>query len=485
MALIGLLTISWWKKSLRRHLMLPPGPPRLPLIGNLHQVKPSAFLKSLLKLSEKYGSVYTLYFGSSPIVMLCGYDAVKEALIDHGDSFIGRGKMPLADYVMKGYGILASNGERWKQLRRFSLTTLRNFGMGKRSTEERIQEEAHYLVKKFRETQCTPFDPHFHLGCSASNIICSILFGHRFEYEDKQFLSLLNNISEFLKFMNSTWGLVYFNFHKLIGHLPGPQNRGINHLKELTEYIEERIRYSQETLDPDSPQHFLECFLAKMLKEEHNPLTEYNMDNLVNTAVALFFAGTDTISATLRYGFLFLLKHPEIQGQMQKEIDCVIGRQRCPSMDDRNQMPYTDAVIHEIQRHSDIIPTGIPHATIRDVSFRGYLIPKGTDVYPLLTTVLQDPGQFPKPEEFCPERFLDEQGKLKKISAFMPFSTGNRMCLGEGLARQELFLFLTSILQSFTLNSQVPSELLDLTPHPSSAGHHPRSYLMSITPRSY
>ncbi|KAM4641335.1 cytochrome P450 2C8-like [Discoglossus pictus] len=294
MAIIRSLTISWWKKSLQCHSMLPPGPPRLPLIGNLHQVKPSAFFKSLLKLSEQYGSVYTLYFGSSPIVMLCGYDAVKEALIDHGDSFIGRGKMPLADYVMKGYGILASNGERWKQLRRFSLTTLRNFGMGKRSTEERIQEEAHYLVKKFRETQ----------------------------------------VHEFLL--------------------------GI--------------------------------------------------------------------------------------GKMQKEIDRVIGRQRCPSMDDRNQMPYTDAVIHEIQRHSDIIPTGIPHATIQDVSFRGYLIPKGSDVYPLLTTVLQDPGQFSTPEEFWPERFLDEQGKLKKTSTFMPFSTGKRMCPGEGLAHQELFIFLISIL---------------------------------------
>ncbi|KAM4640959.1 cytochrome P450 2G1-like isoform 1-T1 [Discoglossus pictus] len=482
-ALLGVLTIILWKKSQRRHSLLPPGPTPLPFIGNILHVKPKAFLQSLEKLRSTYGSVYTIYIGSRPIVMLCGYNVIKEAMIDYGESFINRGKMPLTDHILKGFGIIASNGERWKQLRRFSLMTLRNFGMGKRSLEERIQEETQYLVEKFRETKGVPFDPTFLLGCAVSNNICSILFSQRYDYTDKRFLSLLNNISSIHRFMNSTWGLLYFNFHKILCHFPGPHNQAMEHLRECRAFVEKRVSESQDSFDPDSPRHFIDCFLTKMKQDEGNPDTEFHMENLVVTALNLFFAGTETVSTTLRYGFLIFLKYHDIQGRIQGEIDHVIGCQRCPSVEDRNKMPYTEAVIYEIQRFSDIIPTGLPHATTHDVSFRGYLIPKDTDVFPLLTTVLKDPGQYPNPQEFCPGRFLDEEGNVKKSPAFMPFSTGKRICPGEGLARTELFLFITSILQNFTLTCNVPTEELDLNPYPTSSGHVPHPYLMSVIPR--
>ncbi|XP_053577617.1 cytochrome P450 2G1 [Bombina bombina] len=482
--LLGLMTIILWKKCIRLHYRLPPGPTPLPLIGNIFQVHPKRFLESLQKLRETYGPVYTVYFGSNPVVVLCGYEVVKEALIDNGEFFVNRGKMPLADHINKGFGLTGSSGERWRTLRRFSLTTLRNFGLGKRNLEERIQEEAQYLVEKLGKMQGTPFDPTFLLSCAVSNNICSVVFGQRFDYTDKKFLSLLNDITSILRFMNSTWGLVFFNFHKLLRHFPGPHIRGMKHLKDIREFVKERVRQSQQNLDPSCPQHFIDCFLVKMQQEKQNPYTEFHMENLVVTTVNLFFAGTETVSTTLRYSFLILIKNPEIQEKIQDEIDRVIGRDRCPCTEDRVKMPYTDAVIHEIQRFSDIIPTGLPHATTNDVFFRGYIIPKDTDIYPLLTTVLQDPEHFPNPREFNPERFLDDQGKLKKNLAFLPFSAGKRMCPGEGLARLEIFIFLTSVLQNFTLTTDVPLEKLDLTPDISSAGHLPRPYHMFVRHRT-
>ncbi|XP_053577621.1 cytochrome P450 2G1 [Bombina bombina] len=482
--LLGVMTIIWWKKSIRIHSQLPPGPTPLPLIGNILQVNPKAFLESLQKFREKYGPVYTVYFGSHPVVVMCGYEAVKEALVDNGEFFVNRGKMPLSDYINKGFGVLGSNGERWRTLRRFSLTTLRNFGMGKKSLEERIQEETHYLVEKLGKMQGKPIDPTFLLSCAVSNIICSIVFGQRFDYTDKKFLSLLNDISISMRFTNSTWGLIFFFFHKLLRHFPGPHFRGIKHLKDIREFVKEQIRHSQENLDPNFPQHFIDCFLVKMQQEKQNPNTEFHMENLLVTTINLFFAGTETVSTTLRYGFLILIKYPEIQEKIQDEIDKAIGRQRCPCIEDRMQMPYTDAVIHEIQRFGDILPTGVPHSTTHDITFRGYKLPKGTDIYPLLTTVLQDPEQFSSPGKFYPERFLDDQGNLKKNVAFMPFSTGKRMCPGEGLARLEIFLFLTSVLQNFTLTTDVPLEKLDLTSDTSSAGRVPRPYHMFVCPRT-
>ncbi|KAM4695599.1 cytochrome P450 2G1-like [Rhinophrynus dorsalis] len=477
-----ILIYSTWDKLYRRR-NLPPGPTPLPVIGNMLQIKKGELVKSLMQLSEKYGSVYTLYFGSRPVVILCGYQAVKEALIDQGEEFSGRGQLPSVDRVYQGDGVIHSNGEQWKNLRRFSLLTLRNFGMGKRSIEERIQEEARFLIEALKKQKQVPVNPTDILLQAISNVICSVVFGNRFEYENLEFLKLLNHFNKIFQKMSSTWGQLQDMIPAIMNHMPGPHKKIDKLFQNLLDFVSMRVKLNQETVDHSSPRDFIDCFLIKMKQENQSPTSGFDLRNLLMTVVQLFFAGTETVSSTLRHGLLILVKYSEIQAKVHEEIDRVIGQNRCPNIEDRMNMPYTDAVIHEIQRFSDVIPLNVPHTVIRDTKFRGYTIPKGTDVYPLLCTVLRDPTQFATPDKFNPGHFLDYKGNFKRHDAFVAFSTGKRVCAGESLARMELFLFLTNILQNFTLKSQKNFTDADIMPKMTGFANVPITYEISFVPR--
>nr|XP_042138402.1 cytochrome P450 2B2-like [Peromyscus maniculatus bairdii] len=171
---------------------LPPGPCPLPLLGNLLQMDRRGLLNSFMKLREKYGDVFTMHLGPRPMVMLYGTEAIREALVDQAEALSGRGTIAVVRPVFKDYGVVFANGERWKTLRQFFLATTRDFGMGKRIMEEQIQEETQCLVEEFWKCQGAPLDPTFLFQCITANIICSIVFGERFDYKDCQFLGLLD-----------------------------------------------------------------------------------------------------------------------------------------------------------------------------------------------------------------------------------------------------------------------------------------------------
>uniref|UniRef100_A0A673CHM4 Cytochrome P450 2K1-like n=1 Tax=Sphaeramia orbicularis TaxID=375764 RepID=A0A673CHM4_9TELE len=357
----------------------PPGPRPLPLLGNLLQLD---LKRPYNTLTEKYGPVFTVYLGPKKVVVLAGYKTVKEALVNQADEF----------------------GER--------------------------DSLAIFLYFSFASGQA--FDTTQPINYAVSNIICSMVYGSRFEYDDPQFTSMVDRTTRRIQLV----------------------------LTSMCKYL---TAVQPVSTDDQMDQIMTEINLH--LQESGSTNSHFHNDNLVITVLNLFGAGTETTSTTLRWGLMLMVKYPKIQDQVQEEISRVIGTRQV-QVEDRKNLPFTDAVIHETQRLANIVPMALPHKTSEDVTFQGYFIKKGTTVYPLLTSVLYDESEWEKPYSFNPAHFLDKDGKFVKRDAFMPFSAGRRICLGESLARMELFLFFTSILQHFRFTPPpgVKEEDLDLTP---------------------
>lgn len=465
-AALLLLLCFLLSNTLNSDLKEPPGPKPLPLLGNLLQLDLKRPYRTLCELSKKYGSVFSVHFGPNKVVVLAGYKTVKEALVGFAEEFGERHAFPIFYDLNEGHGILFTNGESWKELRRFALTTLKDFGMGRKIAEEGILEECQHLIKVFEQHEGKPFDTSSPLYHATSNVISSIVYGSRLEYDDPRFQCMVKAATSIIRDTGTAQIQLYNMFPRMFCWIKNRQ-KILRNSETLIRLVKELTKTLKETLNSQICRGLVDCFLIRKQKDEDSSNTDsfFNEKNLTYTVTNLFGAGTDTTATTLRWCFLFMAKYPHIQEKVHEELNRVVGSREIRA-DDRKNLPYVDAVIHETQRLASIVPMSLPHQTSQDVTFQGYFIKKGTIVFPLLTSVLQDESEWSSPYAFNPSHFLDEEGRFRKRDAFMPFSAGRRMCLGEGLAKMELFLFFTSALQRFRFTPPpgVTEDDLDLTP---------------------
>ncbi|XP_076817021.1 cytochrome P450 2H2-like isoform X2 [Clavelina lepadiformis] len=179
---------SWYNKSSN----LPPGPWGIPLLGIM------PFLgkypeRTLRKYSETYGPIISVRMATMDTVVLNDYDSIYQALAKQASKFSGRPSFSWLDDILKKPGIITlDHGTFFKSQRKFGLTTLRGFGMGKKSMEERVIEEAVYFNERIRSQNGKAFDISDNLRIAVANNICSVIFGTRFSYDDKSLTELMD-----------------------------------------------------------------------------------------------------------------------------------------------------------------------------------------------------------------------------------------------------------------------------------------------------
>ncbi|XP_075035726.1 cytochrome P450 2W1-like [Mixophyes fleayi] len=474
------LLMSFSKKTIYK---FPPGPTPLPIIGNLHILDIDRQDFTFMKLAKKYGTFFTFHFGSAKAVVLVGYEANKEALVKANYDFGERAPIPISDIFQHNHGVIFSSGEGWKITRRFTLSILRDLGMGKRTIEGRIIEELQFLNEYILSHNGEPFDKRVFFSATP-NITFRILFGRRFDYDNPTFQKMVSLI-DYLVIHTGMAPAKYFNVYPILKYILKTPDTVVSKIDELNEVLKVLFKQAREVKSEDSFRTYGEAFLQKDEREKVTDEKEkiFTEKNLLASTFDLMLGGSETTSTTIQWGILLMMKYPHIQKKAQDEIDNVIGLERPPRWDDQTILPFCLALVHEIQRFGNILQY-LPHATPTDVHFRGYFIPKGTTVIPLFTSILYDETEWETPREFNPYHFLDADGKFLKRDAFYAFSKGRRVCAGETLARMELFIFITGILQKFTFTPPpgVDREDLDLTAD-SFFIMRPKDYKVCATPR--
>lgn len=445
---------------------LPPGPFAVPYLGGI----PVVTVQQVKECRKKYGDIFITDMLGVKTVYLCNYKLIKEAFSrsDITDRPSGEGMHFITDGVEAG--VIMSNGKHWQNARRFLLRNLRDLGMGKTYLERAIQKEATCLVDNFRSVSGSPTLFPKSINVAVLNVVWQMVASKRYELDDEDILRIVKIIKGVEG--NAVAVMFRFLFPKLSKLLPkyirskwmledaleGMKNENYKLCKELME--SHRV-----SLDPDHPRDIIDEYLLAMDRKS-DIATYFSELDLTRIVFDLFNAGFDTVSSTLRWFILYMAKYPDEQRRVQQQIDEVVPRDTLPSYEHKHKLPLVEATVHEVLRKSSLISLGVHHATQNDVHLGGYLIPKGAMVTGAIICCHEDPQYWEQPDQFRLEHFLDEEGNfVSQKEGFLPFNTGRRNCLGEALARMELYIFMAALLQNFTFS---PPEGCEVDLEPSS-----------------
>ena len=430
----------------------------------------------LQELGDKYGPVMTFYFGAHRAVHLCNAEVIKEIIITRGKDFIGRPEPKMFQSESLKDGLVFATDSHWQKGRRWAMRAMRDFGMGKEQMVLKVNEEIGYMLDSMEALEGKTITTAEFLQSPISSVICMMIFSERFDEKNIPLKNGLDKIDQVLKESQ------FINFLHLcmpsLSYLLAPSiSKNIQFSRHLIGgLMKKAIESHKKDFNPDDIRDFTDLYLQANGEIDY-PHFEMMM-------VELFVAGQETSLTTLKWLFMLISLHPEYQRKCQKEIDSVIDTDRFPLTKDREHLPMVEAVINETARIASIVPISAFHSNAQSHTLKGYEIPADTVVIYNTFALHHNEKYWGDPEVFRPERWLDGDGKLVNHSDyFMPFGAGPRVCMGEQLAKVELFHFTVALLQRFDF--KLESKVDDIDSGECGFTNNPPSYTLSFSKRHH
>ncbi|XP_021276964.1 flavonoid 3'-monooxygenase-like [Herrania umbratica] len=444
--------------SRRNQLKLPPGPKPWPIIGNLNLIG-SLPHQSLHELSQKYGPLMQLKFGSHPVVVASSADMAKQFLKNHDQNFASRPRTAAGKHTTYNYKNItwAPYGPYWRQGRKIYLNEL--FSSKRLESFEYIRvEEMRALVSCLYGFSGKPVLLKEHLSRATLSVISRIVLGKKyFSESDDQLETSMVTLKEFQEILDELFLLngvlnigdwiPWLDFLDLQGYVKRMKALK-KKLDRFHEHVFDEHKSKKKELKDFVPQDMVDLLLQ--LADDPDIDVKLSYDGVRGFTQDLIAGGTDTSATTVEWAISELIKQPQLIKKATEELDRVIGRERWVEEKDIPQLPYTDAIMKETMRKHPVAVMLAPHLALQDCIVAGYDIRKGTTVFINTWSMGRDPSLWEEPEEFRPERFLGKNIDVKgQHFELLPFGSGRRMCPGYSLGLKMIRSSLANLLHGF------------------------------------
>ncbi|XVE69780.1 hypothetical protein DITRI_Ditri10aG0018200 [Diplodiscus trichospermus] len=460
------------------NILLPPGPPGLPLIGHLHvlMLDNSAPHISLWKLSQKYGPLMSLRLGFRSTLVVSSAKMAKEVMKTHDLQFCSRPSL-IATQKLAYNGldlVFAPYNAYWREIRKICVVHL--FNSNRVHLYRPIREnEVARLIEKISKSSVDskPVNLSEAMMSFSSTIICRVGFGKRYDEGGigrKRFHGLL---TEAQTLAGNFFVSDYFPSMGWVDRFSGLLHRLEKNFKEFDIFFQELI---DEHLDPNRPKPEQEDIIDVLLqiwKERHITI-DLTIDHIKAILSDVFIAGTDTSAAAVIWIMTFLMKNPRCMKRIQEEVRSLIGKKDFVNEDDVQGLTYLKAVIKETFRLQPVTPLILPRETMGNCNIGGYEIPDKTLVYVSAWAVGRDPEAWGNPEEFYPERFIGSSIDYRGLDfELIPFGAGRRGCPGIHMGVATVELALANLVYRFYWEMPIGmnKEDIDLDVQPGIAAH--------------
>nr|AHY94893.1 cinnamate-4-hydroxylase [Prunella vulgaris] len=438
---------------------LPPGPIPVPIFGNWLQVGDDLNHRNLTDYAKRFGDILLLRMGQRNLVVVSSPDLAKEVLHTQGVEFGSRTRNVVFD-IFTGKGqdmVFTVYGEHWRKMRRimtvpfFTNKVVQQYRHGWEAEAAAVIDD----VKKNPESATNGIVLRRRLQLTMYNNMYRIMFDRRFESEEDPLFVKLKALNGERSRLAQSFEYNYGDFIPILrpflrGYLKMCQQVKERRLKLFKDYfVDERKKLvSTKPADKDG----LKCAIDLMIEAQQKG--EINEDNVLYIVENINVAAIETTLWSVEWGIAELVNHPEIQNKLRHELDTVLGPGVQITEPDIYKLPYLQAVVKETLRLRMAIPLLVPHMNLHDAKLGGFDIPAESKVLVNAWWLANNPAQWKKPEEFRPERFLEEEAKVEANGndfRYLPFGVGRRSCPGIILALPILGITLGRLVQNFEL----------------------------------